>query len=302
MAFGSLSTALEVIEGHDLSGRIALVTGASGGIGLETARALIAAGADVVLANRSPEKSDAALAELASSGPGNATALPLDLTSLASVRECAKAFLDRHDRLDILVNNAGVMATPFERTADGFELQFGVNHLGHFLLTHLLEDALLASPAARVVNVSSDALAMGGMDFDDPNYREREYTTWGAYAQSKTANVLMVLELNRRFADRGLTALAVHPGVVATDLSRYLNDEDRGWLEGNIEKGGVTPKTAAQGAATTIAAILADPGALDGAFYFDDCQPRQKVARHARDPEAAERLWTLSLDLVGAAS
>jgi NAD(P)-dependent dehydrogenase (short-subunit alcohol dehydrogenase family) len=302
MAFHSESTALEVIAGHDLAGQTALITGASGGIGLETARALVSAGAHVVLANRSAEKSEAALADLsafAGGGPGSAEIIPLDLTKLSSVRECAKMFLDRHDRLDILVNNAGVMATPFERTTDGFELQLGVNHLGHFLLTELLTPALLAAPAPRIVNVSSDAYAMGGIDFEDPNFHSREYSSWGAYSQSKSANLLFTVELQRRFGDRGLQALAIHPGVVRTDLMRYLSDADQAWLDGNVEKGGIAYKSAAQGAATSVAAILADRANLEGVLYFEDCQPKRKVKTHARDPEIAKRLWVLSEELVG---
>ena len=214
MSPGAQTEAGEVVDGIDLHGRLAVITGASGGIGLETARALLRAGAEVVLANRDPGKSERALADLRSDVPGAVVgAAQLDLTSLAGVRRFAESF-DR-PRIDLLVNNAGVMATPLERTADGFELQFGTNHLGHFLLTNLLLPRM--SGPARIVNLSSDGHRIADVNWADPHWTTG-YSPWPAYGQSKTANILFTVELERRLGTTGVHSYAVHPGVVTTDL------------------------------------------------------------------------------------
>jgi len=300
MKFGAESTATEAIAGIDLHGRVAVITGASGGIGLETARALASAGATVVLGNRSIEKSEAAVADLKAGIPdAQVEFLVLDLTSLASVRQFAEQFLARHDRLDLLVNNAGVMATPFERTADGFELQFGTNHLSHFLLTNLLMPAILAAAPARIVNLTSNAHFMSDMDWDDPNYDKREYASWPAYGQSKTANILFTTELERRYGPRGVHVYAVHPGLVGTDLMRYLSDEDRTWLDTSIQKNGATYKTPQQGAATSVWAATAPELEGQGGLYLEDCTVSERRSPYAVDAAAARRLWTLSEQMVG---
>ncbi|MSX94422.1 MAG: SDR family NAD(P)-dependent oxidoreductase, partial [Actinobacteria bacterium] len=191
MGYTEHTTANEVIAGVDLSGKVALVTGSSGGIGLETAREFAGVGATVVLANRDAAKSAAAADEIRSSVPGaQVETIALDLASLASVREFAATVGAAHPKIHLLVNNAGVMATPHGRTADDHELQFGTNHLGHFLLTNLLMPNLLAGAPARIVNLSSSAHDIAGIDFDDPDYRTRTYNAWVAYGQSKTANIL----------------------------------------------------------------------------------------------------------------
>jgi len=300
MPFGATTTAAEVIDGVDLTARVAVITGASGGIGLETARALASAGATVVLGNRNADKAAAAAEDIRTTVADAQVELgQLDLASLASVRDFAAWVTERHDRIDLLINNAGVMATPFERTADGFELQFGTNHLAHFLLTTLLMPQLLAAGSARVVNVSSNGHQLSGIGWDDPNYQAREYVPWEAYGQSKTANILFTLELERRFGERGVHAYALHPGVVTTELDRYLSDQDRTWVEKRITKGGIPRKTPAEGASTTVFAATSPELDQYGGAYLADCQRSDAVAPHACDLADAERLWALSEELIG---
>jgi NAD(P)-dependent dehydrogenase (short-subunit alcohol dehydrogenase family) len=292
MGFGAQTDASDVIEGIDLSGKLALITGASGGIGLETARALLRAGAEVVLANRSPEKSEKALADLRADVPGSVvSAAQLDLASLAGVREFAASF-DR-PRIDLLVNNAGVMATPLERTVDGFELQFGTNHLGHFLLTNLLLSRI--SGSARIVNLSSDGHRVADVNWDDAQWTTG-YSPWPAYGQSKTANILFTVELEKRLGAQGVHSYAVHPGVVTTDLYRYLSAKQKSSLDDRIAQQGRDVKTPQQGAATTVWAATAD---VPGGSYCEDCAVSTAVEPYALDPTAAARLWTLSEEMVG---
>jgi NAD(P)-dependent dehydrogenase (short-subunit alcohol dehydrogenase family) len=299
MSFGKTSTAAEVIAGIDLIGKTAVITGATGGIGLETARAFASAGARVLLGNRSADKSAAAVDDLLASVPGaRAEAGSLDLTSLASVRAFADWVLARTDRIDLLVNNAGVMATPFERTSDGFELQFGTNHVAHFLLTARLMSALLDAAPSRVVNLTSSGHRIGNIDLDDVNYDSHEYAPWPAYGASKTANILFTGELDRRFADRGVHSYCVHPGTVATDLFRYLSDTDRAWLDKQLNAAGEGYKTPQEGAATTVWAATTSELADAPGAYTEDCRI-SKAAGYARDAEAAARLWTISEELVG---
>jgi NAD(P)-dependent dehydrogenase (short-subunit alcohol dehydrogenase family) len=194
------------------------------------------------------------------------------------------------------------MATPFGHTTDGFELQIGVNHLGHFLLTSLLLPRLLDSNQPRIVTLSSSAHFMGGVDLDDLNYQARPYAPWPAYGQSKTANILFTLELRRRYADRNLLACAVHPGFVDTDLFRYLGEDEMAGMDQQAATHDEPKKTPAQGAATTLYAATADPAELADAPYLADCAPSRAVARHARDTDVAQRLWELSEQLVGTSS
>ena len=303
------STTDDVLRGIDLTGRTAVVTGGSGGLGLETARALAAHGAGVVLAARDRDKCDAAVATLAERVPGaEVDVVLLDLASLASVREAAAEIARRHDRVDLLVDNAGVMACPLGRTADGFEMQFGTNHLGHFLFTDLLHDRLVAASPSRVVVLSSAGHRYSGIRWDDPNFeREDEYFNWTAYGQSKTANALFALELDRRWGPEGVHAWSVHPGTIITDLGRHMTQEDFDFMAAN-RPGGVTWKSVEQGAATTVWAATA-PELLDhGGAYLEDCRvapPNEDPASPeggrggARDRGAAGRLWDLSADLVG---
>jgi NAD(P)-dependent dehydrogenase (short-subunit alcohol dehydrogenase family) len=313
--FDAESTADEVVRDIDLTGRTALVTGSSGGIGLEAARALASRGAGVVLAARDIAKLDAAASELLTAQP-NATVetLQLDLASLASVRAAAAEFLGRHDRLDLLINNAGVMCTPFGRTADGFETQFGTNHLGHFLVTNLLQPALLAAGEARVVNLSSNGHSMGTIDFDDPHFQHRPYDGWVAYGQSKTANILFTVELDRRLSDAGVRSFAVHPGVIQTGLGRYMSKEDSDYLRRRLKETATAPttkpfrfKSIPQGAATTVwAATSRDLDGIGGR-YCEDCALAAPAGEagsggyqaYAVDPSTASRLWSMSESMVG---
>ena len=299
------STTDDVLRGVDLSGKRVLVTGASGGLGRETARALAAAGATVVLAARSVEKTHAAVLSIREQLPAAALeSLQLDLASLASVRRFAASFLSVHDRLDLLINNAGVMATPFGHTADGFELQLGTNHLGHFLLTGLLAPAVLAAAPSRIVNLTSGGHLISDIHWDDPNFAQHPYEKWTAYGQSKTANVLFTVELERRLGARGMHAFAVHPGMIKTDLGRHLTRDDFAALQTMAEsapgEGGLPPfKSIPQGAATTVWAATAPELAGHGGTYLADCAISSEHAAWATDADAAQRLWTLSERLVG---
>jgi NAD(P)-dependent dehydrogenase (short-subunit alcohol dehydrogenase family) len=304
MTLGFDTTTDDVIEGTDLGGKLAIVTGASTGIGAETARALAAAGANVVLAARNKERTEEAAASIRERVPGAEVEVGmLDLTSLEQARAFAAWYLDTHVELNLLVNNAGVMYTPLERTAEGFEMQFGTNHLGHFLLTCLLVPALLAGAPSRVVNLSSGGHVGSDIVWDDPNFERREYDKFAAYGQSKTANILFSVELDRRLGDRGVHAYAVHPGMISTELGRYMTRDDMTALVERAKRGpsgGMPPrKTLEQGAATTVWAATAPELEDQGGTYLADCQVTDEHAPWARDPESAARLWALSETLVG---
>jgi NAD(P)-dependent dehydrogenase (short-subunit alcohol dehydrogenase family) len=302
MAFDT--TTDQVLQGVKLAGKTALVTGATTGLGLETARALASAGATVILGARTEEKAEAAKATILERVPGAALEhVLLDLTSLASIREAAANVLARHDRLDLLVNNAGVMFTPFERTADGFELQFGTNHLGHFLLTALLMPALTQAAPSRIVNLSSGGHRASDIVWDDPNYETRAYDKFESYGQSKTANILFTRELERRFGPNGVHAYAVHPGMIATELGRHMTGDDRHTLAEKFKASptGTRPqhKTVEQGAATSVWAATAPELDSAGGAYLADAEISDDDAPWTRDADAAARLWALSEELVG---
>lgn len=312
--FGFHSTADDVLEGHDLHGRTVFVTGGYSGLGRETARAMAARGAHLILSGRDATKLAAAADEIATATGARVDTLVCDLASLTSVRAAAAEALERFEKIDLLINNAGVMACPLGRTDDGFEMQFGTNHLGHFLLTNLLLPLVEQGSAPRIVNLSSRGHHLDRVHFDDPNYADRDYDKWQAYGQSKTANVLFTVELDRRLGDRGIHALAVHPGGIMTNLGRHMTDEDRQWMmermrkqaeETGREGGGL--KTIPQGAATTCWAATSAALEGRGGLYCEDCHvaeqddtdPMGGVRSYAVDPAAAERLWTLSEELVG---
>ncbi|MDF2583798.1 MAG: short-chain dehydrogenase/reductase [Mycobacterium sp.] len=283
----------------DQTGRTAVITGANTGLGFETAKALAAKGAHVVLAVRDTAKGKQAAAQIS----GDVTVQELDLTSLASIREAAEALKSGHDKIDLLINNAGVMTTPKGTTKDGFELQFGTNHLGHFALTGLLLDAILDVDGARIVTVSSNGHKMGGaIHFDDLQW-ERSYSRMGAYTQSKLANLLFTYELQRRLAPRGKTiALAAHPGTSTTELARNIPSAlQRGFQA-------VAPLIAQSPAGGALPSLRAatDPGALGGQYYGPDGIAQQKgnpvvVASSAQsyDVELQRRLWAVSEELTG---
>ncbi len=298
--FGFATTVDEVIDGVDLRGKTAVVTGASSGLGLQTVATLASAGANIVAAVRDPDDFRgqtewAGLGELAE----RIDAVPLDLARLDSVRAAGEEIASHYPRIDILINNAGVMFTPPDTTADGFELQFGVNHLGHFLLTTLLLPRLRAAAAssgdARVVTLSSEAHRRWGIDLDDIDFARRGYDTFLAYGQAKSANILMTIELHRRFGAEGITALAVHPGTCATNLARYM---DRATLKKMFAMSTETfapenMKTVAQAAATTIWAATEASLAGHGGAYLADCQIGE-ADTSATDSVTAQRLWVLS--------
>jgi NAD(P)-dependent dehydrogenase (short-subunit alcohol dehydrogenase family) len=305
--FGARSRAREVVEGIDLSGRSAIVTGGGSGIGVETARALAVAGAGVTLAVRRPDAAAAVAAEIEAETGRSVAVEALDLSSFASIRDFAARWGARP--LSILVNNAGVMACPFSQTADGLEVQIGTNHFGHFLLATLLAPALERGAQngrrARVVALSSIGHRRSGIHFDDPFYRRRPYDKWEAYGQAKTANALFAVGFHARFGDRGIQANAVHPGGIMTPLQRHLPREEMvafGWID---EAGNVNArfKTTEQGAATSTWAAVGPELEGVGGLYLEDCHqaapfdashPTTGVMPHALDPEAAERLWELS--------
>ena len=313
--FGAQSTADDVLQGIDLSGRTAFVTGGASGIGMETARALAAQGASVIIAARDADKAEAAVRDVREgSGSDKVVAIACDLASLASVRRCAAEARDRFERIDLMINNAGVMACPLAHTADGFEMQFGTNHLGHFLLTNLVMPLILAGEQPRIVNLSSRGHHRDEVHFDDPNFAHRGYEKWAAYGQSKTANIQFAVGLERRLASRGVHALAVHPGVISTNLGRHMTADDLAMMRKMIEQNtppGTQPestmKSIAQGAATTCYAATAPALEGKGGLYCEDCHvaavrdddPKGSVKSYAVDPDKAERLWTLSETLVG---
>ncbi|TQK30388.1 SDR family NAD(P)-dependent oxidoreductase [Arthrobacter sp. SLBN-53] len=283
----------------DQSGRTAVITGANTGLGFETARALAAHGAHVVLAVRDTDKGKRAAAQLT----GDVSVQELDLGSLESVRAAAAELRAAHERIDLLINNAGVMTPPKSTTADGFELQFGTNHLGHFALTGLLLDTLLDTPGSRIVTVSSNGHKMGGaIHFDDLQW-ERSYSRIGAYAQSKLANLMFTYELQRRLAPRGATiAVAAHPGTSSTELARHLPSLARPATE-LLTK--VAAQPAADGALPTLRAAT-DPGVLGGQYYGPANLAQWRgapvvVASSDRSYDVAlqQRLWTVSEELTG---
>lgn len=317
--FGFASTADDVLEGKNLSGRTVLVTGGYSGLGMETARAMATRGAHIILSGRDATKLAATSDEIAEATGARVDTLVCDLSSLDSVRAAAKEAKQRFDKIDVLVNNAGVMAPPLGRTADGFETQFGTNHVGHFLLTNLLMPLIEKGDHPRIVNLSSRGHHFDEVHLDDPNYEHRDYEKWTAYGQSKTANILFTVGLENRLGDKGIHAYAVHPGGIQTNLGRHMSEEDVAWMMERIRKsaeaagksgsGTAAPgfKTIPQGAATTCWAATADELEGAGGVYCEDCHvanqddqnPTGGVRSYAIDPVKAERLWALSEDLVG---
>src|SRR5215470_10531022 len=303
--FGAETAAADVAEGIDLAGKVALVTGGSSGLGQETARVLAARGAEVILTTRDIPKGEAVAAAIRDATGNSAVSVEaLELGSLAQIRAFAARVVARHPKLDILVNNAGVMACPFARTVDGFELQLGSNHVGHFLTTCLLTPAL--RPQARIVSVSSRGHHISPVVFEDVQFERRPYNKWAAYGQSKTANVLFAVGLEKRLGARGIHAFGLHPGAIMTELSRHLEAEDYEFLASRNR--GMTFKTVEAGSATSVFAATAPELADRGGIYLEDCHVAavndaqdalNGVKSYALDPRNAERLWELSEQLVG---
>lgn len=315
--FGSKSTTEEVLSGIDLSDKRVLVTGVSAGLGVETARALVAHGADVVGAARDLTKAEGAMTPVRAetANGGSLDLIQLDLASLASVRACADALLKDGRPFDVVIANAGVMAAPFGHTADGFETQFGTNHLGHFTFVNRI--ASLIAPGGRLVNLASSGHRYADVDLEDPNFEHTAYDPWIAYGRSKTANILFAVEFDRRHKARGVRATAVHPGGIRTELTRHLGD---GAFEAMIDKvnkelaaQGKSPfelKSIPQGAATSLWAGFVAAADEVGGRYCHNCRvatvtenPASRISEdvcaYALDAERAKALWIKSEEMIG---
>lgn len=308
--FGAQSTSDEVLAGHDLSGQIAFITGGASGLGQETARAMAARGAQVVLAARDQAKLNKAAHTIrAQTGSEKVETQLVDLASLDSVRACGKEARERFAKIDLLINNAGVMACPHMQTSDGFEMQFGTNHIGHFALTKELLPLVHKGTAKRIVNLSSRAHHIDGVHLDDVHFERRPYDPWQSYGQSKTANVLFSVALDQRLDD--IDVIAVHPGGIQTNLGRHLSEEQAAALVKRIMEnsgGQFMFKNVEQGAATTCWAATASELAGHAGVYAEDCHVAHTddestqggVRSYALDADKAEELWMLSEQMIGA--
>lgn len=299
------TTACEVASDYDLTGRVVVVTGATAGLGRESARAFAAAGARVVLTGRTTTALEETSDWIAQLEPGAVTeGVVMDLASLASVYSAAERIAELHPRIDILMNNAGVMFTPFERTVDGFESQIGINHLGHFAFTRVLEPSLLAAESARVVIMSSGGHKMGDIDHSDPNWERRDYDKFLAYGASKTANLLHMTGLDARLTKRGVTTVSVNPGAVATSLARHMSSQDFSSLrqyarEATAEEGSPTDgfldfKMPDAGAAPQVWAALSPTLTGLSRVYVEEFAPSSDICEYALDGDSAEKLWLWS--------
>ncbi|HMI20496.1 MAG TPA: SDR family NAD(P)-dependent oxidoreductase [Sphingomonas sp.] len=313
-SFNATSTTDEVLAGIDLSGKRVLVTGVSAGLGVETARTLAAHGAQVIGAARDLAKAEGATEGVRAQARngGGLELVELDLASLASVRVCADALVTEGKPFDLVIANAGVMACPFGHTADGFETQFGTNHLGHFVLVNRI--ASLIASGGRLVNLASSGHRFSGVNLDDPNFERTPYDPFGAYGRSKTANILFAVEFDRRHQASGIRATALHPGAIQTELPRYMTDETMQQMVAVIEQsfpGGMAAfqwKSVPQGAATSVwAGVVAEPETVGGR-YCEDCHVAEiddgagfegGVRSYALDPENAKALWAKSEEMVG---
>jgi NAD(P)-dependent dehydrogenase (short-subunit alcohol dehydrogenase family) len=303
--FGPNATAREVLRGHDLTDKTAIVTGGYSGIGLETTRALAEAGATVIVPARTRETARASMGGIA-----RVELEEMDLIDPTSVDAFTQRFLSSGRALHMLINNAGIMAAPLSRDARGYESQFATNHLGHFQLTLRLWPALKRAGragGARVVSLSSTGIRFGDIDFDDPNYQRRQYDRWNAYGQSKTANALFAVALDKRGHEDGIRAFSVHPGGINTSLSRFMSEDEKRAYTGPL-------KTTEQGAATSVWCATSPQLDGKGGVYCLDCdiaevielqaleglhQVLNGVIPWAIDPDSAERLWKLSEDMTG---
>jgi NAD(P)-dependent dehydrogenase (short-subunit alcohol dehydrogenase family) len=320
--FGATSTTDDVLSGVNLKGKRILVTGASAGLGVETARSLAAHGAKVVGAARDLNKGKAATQQVqrdAAANGGSFELVELDLGNLKSVRACADRLLAKGDVFDVVIANAGVMATPLGHTLDGFETQFGTNHLGHFVLINRI--AGLIRDGGRLINLSSLGHRFSNVDLEDPNFKQTPYEPFVAYGRSKTANILFAVAFDKRHKDRGVRAAAVHPGVIHTELARHV---DMSQIEKMIEQRnqqlaaeGKAPfqwKSIPQGAATSVWAGIVAPSEMIGGKYCEDCHVanvvpesvpvntmHEGVRGYALDAKNAEALWKKSEEMVGEA-
>ena len=318
--FGAISTTEEVLSGVNLQGRRILVTGVSAGLGVETARSLAAHGAQVVGAARDLAKAETATAQVrkdAQANGGSFELVALDLADLKSVRACADGLLSKGEPFDVVIANAGVMATPLGHTADGFETQFGTNHLGHFVFVNRI--ASLIRTGGRLINLSSSGHRFSNVDLEDPNFERTPYEPFVAYGRSKTANILFAVAFDQRHRERGVRAAAVHPGGIQTELARHM---DPSQIEAMIKqlseqaaaegKGTFQLKTIPQGAATSVWAGVVASAEQIGGKYCENCHVsdvvpddvtigllNEGVRGYALDPKNAEALWKKSEELVG---
>jgi NAD(P)-dependent dehydrogenase (short-subunit alcohol dehydrogenase family) len=318
--FGATSTTDDVLSGISLRGKRILVTGVSAGLGVETARSLAAHGARVVGTARDLAKAEGATAQVrkdAAANNGSFELIELDLANLKSVRACADALLAKGEPFDVFIANAGVMATPFGHTVDGFETQFGTNHLGHFVLVNRI--ASLIRDGGRLINLSSSGHRFSNVDLEDPNFERTKYEPFVAYGRSKTANILFAVAFDKRHRSRGVRAAAVHPGGIQTELARHMGS---GALQALVEsmnqqlaqegKGPFQFKTIPQGAATSVWAAVVAPAEEIGGLYCENCHvgrvvpdtvsitaASEGVRGYALDPNNAEALWKKSEELVG---
>ncbi len=310
MAFNAETTAEEVVKGLDLAGKTMVVTGSSAGLGAETARVLAKAGAQVVLVARNAEKNARVAAGIRAETPNaRLSEVTMDLADLGSVRRAAKEILAAHPKIHALINNAGFVGGPRIITPEGAELHFAANHIGPFLFTNLLFPALKAAVPSRVLVLSSNGHRMPGFEFDDLNFDKREYNHWTAYSQSKRANVLHAVGLAKRLAGTGVTANAVHPGVIRTEVFRDVAAVEEQMVTGWAEANGSPLKSVPQGAATQVWGAVAPE--LEGVtgVYLEDVQIAKHipsdvlsalgVIEEALDRESADRLWGISEKIVG---
>ena len=318
--FGATSTTEDVLSGVNLRGKRILVTGVSAGLGVETARSLAAHGAEVVGAARDFDKAEAATAQVRKDAAANGGAfemVTLDLSDLKSVRDCADKLLKKGEPFDVVIANAGVMATPFTDTKDGFEMQFGTNHLGHFVLVNRI--ASLIRVGGRLINLTSAGHRYSNVDLQDPNFERTAYEPFVAYGRSKTANILFAVAFDKRHRGRGVRAAAVHPGGIHTELARYTDPSRLEKLVAQINeqlaaqgKGPFQWKTIPQGAATSVWAGVVAPADEIGARYCENCHvgnvvpddaiitvASEGVRAYALDPTNAEALWKKSEEMVG---
>jgi NAD(P)-dependent dehydrogenase (short-subunit alcohol dehydrogenase family) len=318
--FGATSTTEDVLSGINLRSKRILVTGVSAGLGVETARSLAARGADVVGTARDLAKAEAATGQIRKDGAANGGCfelVELDLASLASVRNCADQLLRKGDPFDVIIANAGVMATPFSYTTDHFEMQFGTNHLGHFVLVNRIAKLLRAG--GRLVNVASAGHRFSNVNLDDPNFERTPYDPFLAYGRSKTANILFAVAFDQRYRGRDIRAAAVHPGVIQTELGRHMNPAMLKTMMAQLEKqlaaegkSSFPWKTIPQGAATSIWAAVVAPAGEIGGKYCENCHvgkvvpddvvispTSEGVRGYALDPQWAEALWKRSEEMVG---
>jgi NAD(P)-dependent dehydrogenase (short-subunit alcohol dehydrogenase family) len=318
--FGATSTTEDVLTGVNLRGKRILVTGVSAGLGVETARSLAAHGANVVGAARDLNKAETATAQVrkdASANGGSFDLIALDLGDLKSVRECSSKLLEKGEPFDVVIANAGVMATPFTYTKDGFEMQFGTNHLGHFVFVNRI--ASLIRAGGRLINLSSAGHRYSDVDLQDPNFERTEYEPFVAYGRSKTANILFAVAFDKRHRERGVRAAAVHPGGIRTELARYTDPSRLETMVAQINKQlaaeGKAPfqlKTVPQGAATSVWAAVVAPEDEVGGRYCENCHvgnivpddvtitvATEGVRAYALDPTNAEALWKKSEEMVG---